>query len=120
MIERTFRATCFVVLLLFYCPGAGGEDEARIAACMAAALGLAAGTSWFLLPLLGFTSTGISARSIAAHLMSLSATANGGAVAAGSWVSFLQSLGATGITPYMVKILEKAYDICLVAVRVTK
>ncbi|XP_038614490.1 interferon alpha-inducible protein 6 [Tachyglossus aculeatus] len=42
---------------------------------------------------LGFTSLGIAAKSVAASLMSWSAVANGGGVAAGGLVATLQSLG---------------------------
>ena len=41
----------------------------------------------------GFTSTGITASSLAAKMMSISAIANGGGVAAGSLVATLQSVG---------------------------
>ena len=41
----------------------------------------------------GFTTTGIAANSVAAGMMSASAVANGGGVAAGSIVAVLQSLG---------------------------
>lgn len=53
---------------------------------MAAALPVA-------LPVLGFTSAGIAANSVAASLMSWSAVANGGAVPAGGLVATLQSVG---------------------------
>ncbi|KAK2490503.1 hypothetical protein MC885_004913 [Smutsia gigantea] len=56
---------------------------------MAAALPVA-------LPVLGFTSAGIAANSLAASLMSWSAVANGGAVPAGGLVATLQSVGAAG------------------------
>ncbi|XP_074547906.1 interferon alpha-inducible protein 27-like protein 2A [Halichoeres trimaculatus] len=46
----------------------------------------------------GFTSAGIAAGSIAAKVMSLLALANGGGVAAGSWFSFWQSVGAAGLS----------------------
>uniref|UniRef100_A0A8D0ELA7 Uncharacterized protein n=1 Tax=Strix occidentalis caurina TaxID=311401 RepID=A0A8D0ELA7_STROC len=42
---------------------------------------------------LGFTSAGIAAGSVAAKMMSLTALANGGQVAAGSLVAVAQSLG---------------------------
>uniref|UniRef100_A0A672UCY7 Uncharacterized protein n=1 Tax=Strigops habroptila TaxID=2489341 RepID=A0A672UCY7_STRHB len=42
---------------------------------------------------LGFTTAGIAAGSVAARMMSLAATANGGRVAAGSLVAIGQSLG---------------------------
>ncbi|XP_041489038.1 interferon alpha-inducible protein 27-like protein 2 [Microtus oregoni] len=46
----------------------------------------------------GFTGTGIAASSLAAKMMSLSAIANGGRVAAGSLVATLQSVGAAGLS----------------------
>ncbi|MXQ97031.1 hypothetical protein E5288_WYG015035 [Bos mutus] len=45
----------------------------------------------------GFTSAGITASSLAAKIMSISAIANGGGVAAGSLVATLQSMGASGL-----------------------
>nr|XP_020726093.1 interferon alpha-inducible protein 27-like protein 2A [Odocoileus virginianus texanus] len=45
----------------------------------------------------GFTSAGITASSLAAKMMSISAIANGGGVAAGSLVATLQSVGASGL-----------------------
>nr|XP_054773572.1 uncharacterized protein LOC129281680 [Lytechinus pictus] len=45
---------------------------------------------------MGFTAAGIQAGSIGAYLMSASAIANGGGVAAGSAVALLQSAGAAG------------------------
>ncbi|GAB5574759.1 interferon alpha-inducible protein 6 isoform X2 [Prionailurus iriomotensis] len=56
------------------------------------------------LPVLGFTSTGIAANSVAAWLMSCSAVANGGGVPAGGLVAVLQSLGASGGSALMGKI----------------
>ncbi|NXL41755.1 IF27A protein, partial [Podilymbus podiceps] len=47
---------------------------------------------------LGFTGTGIAAGSVAAKMMSAAAIANGGAVAAGSTVTVLQSIGAAGLS----------------------
>ena len=47
----------------------------------------------------GFKQAGIAAGSVGASLMSSAALANGGAVAAGSTVAFLQGLGATAIYP---------------------
>lgn len=56
-----------------------------------------AGLSMAVIPtalsVLGFTSTGIAAGSMAARMMSLAAMANGGRVAAGSLVAIAQSLG---------------------------
>eukprot|EP00117_Sycon_ciliatum_P021197 scpid23783/ scgid18651/ len=49
-----------------------------------------------LLTAAGFTSAGIAASSVASSLMSVSAVANGGGVAAGSLVATLQSAGAGG------------------------
>ncbi len=42
---------------------------------------------------LGFTSAGIAAGTVAAGMMSAAASANGGAVAAGTTVAVLQSIG---------------------------
>lgn len=46
---------------------------------------------------IGFTASGIMAGSWAAAMMSAAAIANGGAVATGSLVSILQSIGAAGL-----------------------
>ncbi|XP_030213428.1 uncharacterized protein LOC115544561 isoform X1 [Gadus morhua] len=51
----------------------------------------------FVLGAAGFTAAGITAGSWAAGMMSAAAVANGGAVAAGSTVAVLQSLGAAGL-----------------------
>ena len=51
---------------------------------------------------LGFTTSGIAGGSAAASLMSSTAVANGGAVAAGSIVAYLQGLGATAVYPSIV------------------
>ncbi|XP_063882632.1 uncharacterized protein LOC135112272 [Scylla paramamosain] len=51
----------------------------------------------FALAAAGFTSAGIAAGSLAASMMSSAAIANGGAIAAGSTVAVLQSIGAVGI-----------------------
>ncbi|XP_076841914.1 interferon alpha-inducible protein 27-like protein 1 [Brachyhypopomus gauderio] len=45
----------------------------------------------------GFTAAGVTAGSYAAGMMSSAAVANGGAVAAGSLVAMLQSVGAAGL-----------------------
>ncbi|XP_061251176.1 interferon alpha-inducible protein 27-like protein 2B [Bos javanicus] len=50
-----------------------------------------------VLSAVGFTSAGITASSLAAKMMSISAIANGGGVAAGSLVATLQSVGASGL-----------------------
>lgn len=66
-----------------------------------AAIGLAGLGAVFAAPLVltavGFTSAGIAAGSLGASMMSSAAIANGGAVAAGSTVAVLQSIGAAGI-----------------------
>ncbi|XP_056914291.1 interferon alpha-inducible protein 27-like protein 2A isoform X1 [Takifugu flavidus] len=46
----------------------------------------------------GFTSAGIASGSVAAKLMSVTAVANGGGVAAGSAVAVLQSAGMAGLS----------------------
>uniref|UniRef100_A0A0P4WK45 SAM domain-containing protein n=1 Tax=Scylla olivacea TaxID=85551 RepID=A0A0P4WK45_SCYOL len=65
------------------------------------AMGLVGVGAVFTAPLLltaaGFTSAGIAAGSLGASMMSSAAIANGGAVAAGSTVAVLQSIGAAGI-----------------------
>lgn len=64
-----------------------------------AAVGVTVGVALFTtaLPLIGFTTQGISAGSIASQMMASAAVASGGGVAAGSFVSTLQSIGAAGI-----------------------
>ncbi|XP_074782396.1 interferon alpha-inducible protein 27-like protein 2A isoform X2 [Athene noctua] len=47
---------------------------------------------------LGFTAAGITAGSVAAKMMSLTALANGGQVASGSLVAIAQSVGAAGVS----------------------
>ncbi|KAE9009518.1 hypothetical protein PR002_g15595 [Phytophthora rubi] len=47
----------------------------------------------------GFTAAGIAAESAAAGMMSATATAGGGGIAAGSTVAVLQSIGATAAVP---------------------
>ncbi|EGV95602.1 Interferon alpha-inducible protein 27, partial [Cricetulus griseus] len=51
-----------------------------------------------VLSAVGFTGAGIAASSLAAKMMSLSAIANGGGVAAGGLVATLQSVGAAGLS----------------------
>uniref|UniRef100_A0A3Q2UKZ2 Uncharacterized protein n=1 Tax=Fundulus heteroclitus TaxID=8078 RepID=A0A3Q2UKZ2_FUNHE len=51
-----------------------------------------------ILGVVGFTSVGVAAGSIAASMMSGAAVANGGAVAAGSAVALLQSAGMAGLS----------------------
>lgn len=48
---------------------------------------------------LGFTTSGIASSSIAASWMSASAITNGGGVASGGFVAFLQSVGVVGLAP---------------------
>ncbi|XP_043915935.1 interferon alpha-inducible protein 6-like [Protopterus annectens] len=48
-----------------------------------------------VLEFLGFTKSGITAKSVASHLMKWTATMSGGGVPAGGSVAKLQSLGAT-------------------------
>ena len=55
----------------------------------------------------GFTSTGITASSLAAKMMSISAIANGGGVAAGSLVATLQSVGKCPLGGLLVGLREK-------------
>lgn len=50
-----------------------------------------------ILPVIGFTSAGISAGSLGASLMSASAVANGGGIASGGLVATLQAVGAGGL-----------------------
>ena len=50
-----------------------------------------------ILGIIGFTTVGITAGSLAAKGMSISAVANGGGVAAGGVIATLQSAGAAGI-----------------------
>ncbi|XP_041483533.1 interferon alpha-inducible protein 27-like protein 2B [Lytechinus variegatus] len=91
-------------------PGTGGspdKDEDKKSGNFASyALKFAAGAavlgigSFIAAPVvltgMGFTAAGIQAGSIGAYLMSASAIANGGGVAAGSAVALLQSAGAAG------------------------
>ncbi|XP_040598515.1 interferon alpha-inducible protein 27, mitochondrial-like isoform X2 [Mesocricetus auratus] len=67
-----------------------------LAVCPTAAMTVAAVPP--ALSAVGFTGTGIAASSLAAKMMSLSAIANGGGVAAGGLVATLQSVGAAGLS----------------------
>ncbi|XP_071140046.1 interferon alpha-inducible protein 27-like protein 1 [Mytilus edulis] len=80
-------------LLLISSPVVGGGPISW-ASCMAVVGvgGLVLGAA--ILPLLGFTSTGIAAGSWAAWMMSL----YGGSVPAGSLFAILQSTGAAGVS----------------------
>lgn len=78
----------------FLGPAIGVAVGIGLTAAMPAALGA-----------LGFTKAGIAAGSVAARLMSLAATANGGGVAAGSLVAIAQSLGAAGIPTAVTVVL---------------
>ncbi|XP_064784449.1 interferon alpha-inducible protein 27-like protein 2A isoform X1 [Oncorhynchus masou masou] len=59
--------------------------------------GLAVAFAPATLSAVGFTVTGIAAKSLAAGMMSSAATASGGGVLAGSIVAVLQSAGAAGL-----------------------
>nr|XP_017495894.2 interferon alpha-inducible protein 6 [Manis javanica]XP_017495895.2 interferon alpha-inducible protein 6 [Manis javanica] len=93
-------------LLLFACGGVAGKRDSEKSdsdssfwgtlTYMAVGGGLMAAALPVALPVLGFTSAGIAANSVAASLMSWSAVANGGAVPAGGLVATLQSVGAAG------------------------
>ncbi|XP_069751877.1 interferon alpha-inducible protein 27, mitochondrial-like [Narcine bancroftii] len=50
------------------------------------------------LGVMGFTTAGIVAGSVASKMMSGAAIANGGSVAAGSLVALFQSIGAAGLS----------------------
>ena len=56
----------------------------------------------YALSYFGFTQTRIAMGSMGASLMSSTAIANGGAVATGSIVAYLQGLGATAVYPSIV------------------
>ena len=60
-----------------------------------------------VLSAVGFTSAGITASSLAAKMMSISAIANGGGVAAGSLVATLQSVGKCPPRGLLVELREK-------------
>ncbi|KAE8887638.1 hypothetical protein PF005_g20616 [Phytophthora fragariae] len=69
---------------------------------MAGGAGFGLGLWGFASPIahvLGFTTSGIASSSIAASWMSASAIANGGGVASGGFVAFLQSVGVVGLAP---------------------
>ncbi|NXF47520.1 IFI27 protein, partial [Oceanites oceanicus] len=65
------------------------------AAALRAGLSMAVPAALYIV---GFTKGGIAAGSLAARMMSLTAIANGGRVAAGSLVAIAQSLGAAGFS----------------------
>ncbi|XP_051493937.1 uncharacterized protein LOC127393154 isoform X5 [Apus apus] len=78
-----------------------------------ALIGAAAGTATgvglvFAIPAvvsaMGFTAGGIAAGTLAAKMMSATAIANGGGVAAGSTVAVLQSVGAAGLSRLVPKL----------------
>ncbi|ESO87214.1 hypothetical protein LOTGIDRAFT_229342 [Lottia gigantea] len=88
--KKTGLLFCMVLLCF---PHSVGGGPITWASCMAVVGvgGLVLGAA--ILPLLGFTSTGIAAGSWAAWIMSL----YGGSVPAGSLFALLQSTGAAGI-----------------------
>ncbi|XP_012999841.1 interferon alpha-inducible protein 27-like protein 2B isoform X2 [Cavia porcellus] len=67
-------------------------------AIAAAGGGLAVVSVPLVLSAVGFTGAGITASSLAAKMMSVTAIANGGGVPAGSLVATLQSVGAAGLS----------------------
>ncbi|VDI00533.1 Hypothetical predicted protein, partial [Mytilus galloprovincialis] len=89
--QKSVILMCF--LLLIFSPVVGGGPISW-ASCMAVigVGGLVLGSA--ILPLLGFTSTGIAAGSWAAWMMSL----YGGTIPAGSLFAILQSTGAAGVS----------------------
>ncbi|XP_027821233.1 interferon alpha-inducible protein 6 [Ovis aries] len=110
---RQKAVSLFLCYLLLYTCGCCGEEDGKrrseensdssfwgMVTYMAVGGGLMAAA----LPVLGFSSTGIAANSVASSLMSWSAVANGGGVPAGGLVATLQSLGASGGSALMAKI----------------
>ncbi|EHB01754.1 Interferon alpha-inducible protein 27 [Heterocephalus glaber] len=72
--------------------------ESAAVALGASVGGLAVVGAPMVLSAMGFTGAGITASSLAAKMMSVTAIANGGGVPAGSLVATLQSVGATGLS----------------------
>uniref|UniRef100_A0A8C5FAB9 Uncharacterized protein n=1 Tax=Gadus morhua TaxID=8049 RepID=A0A8C5FAB9_GADMO len=72
-------------------------EERHSAAIQCGAASGAVFAAPFVLGVVGFTSAGIAAGSIASSLMSTAAVANGGGVAVGSMVALLQSAGVLGL-----------------------
>jgi hypothetical protein len=70
---------------------------------------IAAGGAWVTavagVKAFGFTSAGIAAKSTAAAAMSKAAIAGGGKIAAGSTISWLQSVGATATVSNPITIM---------------
>ncbi|XP_004837110.1 interferon alpha-inducible protein 27, mitochondrial-like [Heterocephalus glaber] len=75
----------------------GASVGAKVAVAVAGG-GLAVVGAPMVLSAMGFTGAGITASSLAAKMMSVTAIANGGGVPAGSLVATLQSVGATGLS----------------------
>ncbi|XP_062413136.1 interferon alpha-inducible protein 27-like protein 2B isoform X1 [Pungitius pungitius] len=79
-----------------------GSQKQTMDLCTALAVGagavVAVAAAPVVLGAVGFTSAGITAGSYAATMMSVTAVANGGAVAAGSTVAALQAAGAAGLS----------------------
>ncbi|KAM6171499.1 interferon alpha-inducible protein 27-like protein 2 isoform 4-T6 [Erethizon dorsatum] len=82
--------------------GAASSVKAKVAIAALGGVPLPAGLAVVSVPVVlstvGFTGAGITASSLAAKMMSVTAIANGGGVPAGSLVATLQSVGAAGLS----------------------